>query len=145
MTMNDKHYKIGYTTGVYDMFHIGHLNILRRAKELCDYLVVGVTTDELCYKRKLKYPIICETERLEIIQAIRYVDQAIFQTNMDKVSAARRLGADVVFVGSDWKNTPSWLAYEKELKKINCDVIYLDHTDGISSSILRKKLNDNDY
>lgn len=143
--MNDKHYKIGYTTGVYDMFHIGHLNILRRAKGLCDYLVVGVTTDELCYKRKHKYPIICETERLEIIQAIRYVDQAIFQTNMDKVSAARRLGADVVFVGSDWKNTPSWLAYEKELKKINCDVIYLDHTDGISSSILRKKLNDNDY
>lgn len=142
--MNNKHYKIGYTTGVYDMFHIGHLNILRRAKGLCDYLVVGVTTDELCYKRKHKYPIICETERLEIIQAIRYVDQAIFQTNMDKVSAAQRLGADVVFVGSDWKNTPSWLAYEKELKKINCDVIYLDHTDGISSSILRKKLNDND-
>ena len=145
MMMNNKRYKIGYTTGVYDMFHIGHLNILRRAKGLCDYLVVGVTTDELCYKRKHKYPIICETERLEIIQAIRYVDQAIFQTNMDKVSAAQRLGADVVFVGSDWKNTPSWLAYEKELKKINCDVIYLDHTDGISSSILRKKLNDNDY
>ena len=143
--MNNKRYKIGYTTGVYDMFHIGHLNILRRAKGLCDYLVVGVTTDELCYKRKHKYPIICETERLEIVQAIRYVDQAIFQTNMDKVSAAQRLGADVVFVGSDWKNTPSWLAYEKELKKINCDVIYLDHTDGISSSILRKKLNDNDY
>ena len=127
------------------MFHIGHLNILRRAKELCDYLVVGVTTDELCYNRKHKYPIICEAERLEIIQAIRYVDQAIFQTNMDKVSAAQKLGADVVFVGSDWKNTPSWLAYEKELKKINCDVIYLDHTDGISSSILRKKLNENDY
>lgn len=145
MMMNNKRYKIGYTTGVYDMFHIGHLNILRRAKGLCDYLVVGVTTDELCYKRKHKYPIICETERLEIVQAIRYVDQAIFQTNMDKVSAAQRLGADVVFVGSDWKNTPSWLAYEKELKKINCDVIYLDHTDGISSSILRKKLNDNDY
>lgn len=143
--MNNKHYKIGYTTGVYDMFHIGHLNILRRAKELCDYLVVGVTTDELCYNRKHKYPIICEAERLEIIQAIRYVDQAIFQTNMDKVSAAQKLGADVVFVGSDWKNTPSWLAYEKELKKINCDVIYLDHTDGISSSILRKKLNENDY
>lgn len=127
------------------MFHIGHLNILRRAKGLCDYLVVGVTTDELCYKRKHKYPIICETERLEIVQAIRYVDQAIFQTNMDKISAVQRLGADVVFVGSDWKNTPSWLAYEKELKKINCDVIYLDHTDGISSSILRKKLNENDY
>lgn len=145
MMIKDKQYKIGYTTGVYDMFHIGHLNILRRAKELCGYLIVGVTTDELCYKRKHKYPIICEAERLEIVQAIRYVDQAIFQTNMDKVATAQKLGADVVFVGSDWKNTPSWLAYEKELKKINCDVIYLDHTDGISSSILRKKLNENDY
>lgn len=145
MIMNNKRYKIGYTTGVYDMFHIGHLNILRRAKELCDYLVVGVTTDELCYKCKHKYPIINEAERFEIIQSIRYVDQAVFQTNMDKVSAVRKLGADVVFVGSDWKNTPSWLSYERELKKINCDVVYLDHTDGISSSILREKLNEQDY
>lgn len=103
MTMNNKHYKIGYTTGVYDMFHIGHLNILRRAKELCDFLVVGVTTDELCYKRKHKYPIINETERMEIIRSIRYVDQAIFQANMDKVATVKELGADVVFVGSDWK------------------------------------------
>ena len=121
--MNNKHYKIGYTTGVYDMFHIGHLNILRRAKELCDYLIVGVTTDELCYSRKHKYPIINEAERLEIIKSIRYVDRAIFQTDMDKVAAVRKL------------------AYEKELKKINCDVVYLEHTDGISSSILREKLN----
>ena len=142
MIMNNKHYKIGYTTGVYDMFHIGHLNILRRAKGLCDYLVVGVTTDELCYNRKHKYPIISEADRLEIIQSIRYVDQAVFQTNMDKVSAVKKLGADVVFVGSDWKNTPSWVSYEKDLKKINCDVVYLDHTDGISSTILREKLNE---
>lgn len=145
MTMNNKHYKIGYTTGVYDMFHIGHLNILRRAKELCDFLVVGVTTDELCYKRKHKYPIINETERMEIIRSIRYVDQAILQANMDKVATVKELGADVVFVGSDWKNTPSWLNYEKEFKKLNCDVVYLDHTDGISSSILREKLNEEDY
>lgn len=145
MIMNSKHYKIGYTTGVYDMFHIGHLNILRRAKELCDYLIVGVTTDDLCYKRKHKYPIISETERLEIIKSIRYVDQAIFQTNMDKVAAAKKIGADVIFVGSDWENTPSWLSYEKELKKIGCDVVYLEHTDGISSSILRAKLNERDY
>lgn len=145
MIMNSKHYKIGYTTGVYDMFHIGHLNILRRAKELCDYLIVGVTTDDLCYKRKHKYPIISETERLEIVKSIRYVDRALFQTNMDKVSAAKQLGADAIFVGSDWENTPAWLSYEKELKKIGCDVVYLKHTDGISSSILRAKLNERDY
>lgn len=138
--MNRKQYKIGYTTGVYDMFHIGHLNILRRAKELCDYLIVGVTTDELCYMRKQKYPIISETERLEIIQSIRYVDRAVFQTNMDKVAAAKEFCAEVVFVGSDWKNTPSWVSYEKELKKIGCDVVYLEHTDGISSSILRQRM-----
>lgn len=142
--MNNKHYKIGYTTGVYDMFHIGHLNILRRAKELCDYLIVGVTTDELCYQRKHKYPIIKETERLEIIKSIRYVDRAIFQTDMDKVNIVKKIGAEVVFVGSDWKDTPSWQQYEAELKKNNCDVIYLEHTEGISSSILREKLNERD-
>lgn len=140
--MNRKHYKIGYTTGVFDMFHIGHLNILRRAKERCDFLIVGVTTDELCYMRKQKYPMIGESERLEIIQSIRYVDRAIFQTDMDKVAAAKKLGADAIFVGSDWKNTPSWISYEKELKKIDCDVVYLEHTDGISSSILRQKLSE---
>lgn len=145
MIMNNKHYKIGYTTGTYDMFHIGHLNILRRAKEMCDHLIVGVTTDELNYNRKHKYPIINESERLEIINSIRYVDEAILQTNMDKVSAVHRIGADVVFVGSDWKGTPAWISYESELKKIGCDVIYLDHTDGISSSILREKLNEQDY
>lgn len=143
--MNNKHYKIGYTTGTYDMFHIGHLNILRRAKEMCDYLVVGVTTDELNYNRKHKYPIINESERLEIVKAIRYVDKAILQINMDKVSAVRKICANVVFVGSDWKDTPTWIAYESELKKIGCDVVYLDHTDGISSSILREKLNEQDY
>lgn len=127
------------------MFHIGHLNILRRAKEMCDHLIVGVTTDELNYNRKHKYPIINESERLEIINSIRYVDEAILQTNMDKVSAVHRIGADVVFVGSDWKGTPAWISYESELKKIGCDVIYLDHTDGISSSILREKLNEQDY
>ena len=145
MTMNNKHYKIGYTTGVYDMFHIGHLNILRGAKSLCDYLIVGVTTDELCYSRKHKYPIICEKDRSDIVQSIRYVDQVIYQTNMDKVSAARALGAEVIFVGSDWKNTPAWIKYEEDLKEINCDVVYLDHTDGISSTVLREKLNEQDY
>ena len=136
-----KKYKVGYTTGVYDMFHIGHLNILKRAKGQCETLIVGVTTDELCFTRKKKYPIINELERMEIVGAIRYVDKVVPQTDMDKVRAVKELGADAVFVGSDWKGTDAWNEYEKEFAKVGCTVVYLDHTDGISSTILREKLN----
>jgi len=132
-----KKYKIGYTTGVYDMFHIGHLNILKRAKDLCETLVVGVTTDDLCYQRKKKYPVINQEERMEIVRAIRYVDQVVSQDNMDKLQAVKQYHADVVFVGSDWKGTPAWIQYEKDFAEVGCDVVYLDHTDGISSTILR--------
>ena len=136
----EKKYKIGYTTGVYDMFHIGHLNILRRAKEQCEKLIVGVTTDELCYKRKKKYPIINEKERMSIVEAIRYVDKVIPQIDMDKIRTVKELGADVVFVGSDWKGTEAWNKYERDFALVGCSVVYLDHTDGISSSILRQKI-----
>ena len=131
---------IGYTTGVYDMFHIGHLNILKNAKKKCDFLIVGVTTDSLCYERKKKYPIINEKDRCEIVKSIKYVDKVVLQKTMDKLSAVKKYKADVVFVGSDWKNTPSWIEYEKEFKKEGCDVVYLKHTDGISSTILRDKM-----
>lgn len=136
----EKKYKIGYTTGVYDMFHIGHLNILRRAKELCEILVVGVTTDELCFKRKNKYPIINEKERMAIVEAIRYVDKVVPQSDMDKIRPVKELGADAVFVGSDWKGTEAWNNYEKQFAEVNCSVVYLDYTDGISSTILREKI-----
>ena len=141
--MNNK-IRIGYTTGVYDMFHIGHLNIIKKAKEKCDYLIVGVTTDELCYKRKKKYPIICESERKAIIESNKYVDKVIYQSDMDKLKAVKEYGINVVFVGSDWKGTPSWNQYEKDFLKENCQVVYLDHTDGISSTILRERLNEQD-
>lgn len=123
------------------MFHIGHLNILKRAKEQCETLIVGVTTDELCYKRKRKYPIINEQERMAIVGAIRYVDKVVPQTDMEKIRSVKNLGADVVFVGSDWKGTDAWKQYEKDFAEVGCTVVYLDHTDGISSSILREKLN----
>lgn len=136
-----KKYKIGYTTGVYDMFHIGHLNIIRKAKEQCDYLIVGVTTDELCYARKKKYPIINEQERMAIVAAIKYVDEVVPQSDMDKIKAVKEHHADAVFVGSDWKGTDAWNKYELEFAEVGCTVVYLDHTDGISSTILRDKLN----
>ena len=139
--MTEKKYKIGYTTGVYDMFHIGHLNILKHAKEQCEYLIVGVTTDDLCVARKNKKPIICEADRMAIVQAIRYVDKVVPQGDMDKLSAVKEHGVNAVFVGSDWKGTPSWEKYEREFAEVGCDVVYLDHTDGISSTILRERMN----
>lgn len=139
--MENKKFKVGYTTGVYDMFHIGHLNVLKRAKEQCDYLIVGVTTDELCFKRKNKYPIIPEKERMAIVAELRCVDQVVKQENMDKLAAVKKYGADAVFVGSDWKGSDDWNRYEKEFEKVGCTVVYLKHTDGISSTVLRERLN----
>lgn len=139
--MNVKKYKVGYTTGVFDMFHIGHLNIIRRAKEQCEYLIVGVTTDDLCFKRKNKLPIICEDDRVSIVEAIKFVDKVVLQDDMDKLAAVKKYNVDAVFVGSDWKGTPSWNKYEKEFVAEGCSVVYLSHTDGISSTILRERLN----
>ena len=135
----NKKYKIGYTTGVYDMFHIGHLNILRRAKDMCETLIVGVTTDELCYLRK-KNPIINERDRMTIVGAIRYVDKVVPQIDMEKIKPVKDFSVDVVFVGSDWKGTDEWNKYEKDFAEVGCAVVYLDHTDGISSSMLREKI-----
>jgi glycerol-3-phosphate cytidylyltransferase len=122
------------------MFHIGHLNILKRAKQQCEYLIVGVTTDELCFKRKGKYPIIKQEERMQIVEAIKYVDKVVLQDSMDKIKNVIKNNVDVVFVGSDWKGTSQWNEYEIQFKKVNCDVIYLPHTDGISSTLLREKI-----
>jgi len=139
--MGEKKYKVGYTTGVFDMFHIGHLNILRRAKEQCEYLIVGVSTDALCFDRKKKYPIICEEDRMAIVEAIRFVDCVVKQSNMDKLDAVKKYHVDAVFVGSDWKGSSQWRQYEKEFSSVGCETVYLEHTEGISSSVLRDRLN----
>ena len=136
-----KKYKIGYTTGVFDMFHIGHLNIIKRAKEQCDFLIVGVSTDELVQDYKHKTPIIPYADRSAIVSAIKYVDQVVPQEDMDKLEAVKRLQVDAVFVGSDWKGSAKWEEYERAFAAVGCDVVYLEHTEGISSSILRTKLN----
>ena len=138
-----KKYKIGYTAGVYDMFHIGHLNVIQRAKEYCDYLIVGVSTDEVVQSNKNKTPIIPYSERARIVESIRYVDKVIPQERYDiegKLQIVKDNHIDVMFVGSDWQGTEKWNSLEKELKKLGCDVVYLPHTDGISSTLLREKL-----
>lgn len=135
-----KKYKVGYTTGVFDLFHIGHLNILRRAKEQCEYLIVGVTSDELCYIRKNKYPVMPLSERLSIVEAIKYVDKVVVQSDMVKINAVKQYNVDVVFVGSDWEGSPQWKEYEKQFSELNCDVQYLPHTDGTSSTLIKSVL-----
>ena len=136
-----KKYRVGYTTGVVDMFHIGNLNILRRAKEQCDYLIVGVSTDELVKEYKNKTPIIPFEERAEIVQSIDCVDRVIAQENRDKYEAWRELKFDVMFVGDDWKGKPLFMKLEEEFKKVGVDVVYFPYTKDTSSTILREKLN----
>jgi glycerol-3-phosphate cytidylyltransferase len=132
-----KKYKVGYTTGVFDMFHIGHLNILKNAKMYCEYLVVGVTTDELV-SYKNKKAIVPFEERISIVESIKYVNAVVPQEDMNKMNAWEKIKFDVMFVGSDWKGTDKWNEYEKQFKKINVDIVYFPYTVGTSSTKLRE-------
>ncbi len=130
---------IGYTTGVYDLFHIGHLNLLRKAKEQCDYLIVGVSTDELVgYKNKRA--VIPFEERKEIVAAIKYVDQVVTQDNMNKMEAWEKYHFNVMFVGDDWKGTDKWNKIEAELATVGVKVVYFPYTKGTSSTLINETL-----
>ena len=131
---------IGYTTGVYDMFHIGHLNILRRAKEQCDYLIVGVSTDELVQHDKNKTPIIKFEDRVKIVEAIKYVDEVVPQVDKNKFAAWEKYKFDKMFVGDDWKGTETWKRFEEQFSPVGVEIVYLPHTDGISSTLLTQIL-----
>ena len=131
---------IGYTTGVFDLFHVGHLNILRRAKEQCDYLIVGVSTDELCESYKHKAPIIPFEERIAIVEAIRYVDEVEPQYDRDKFAAWQRRHFDRMFVGDDWKGTPMFEELEKQFAEVGVEIVYFPYTKGTSSTTLRDRL-----
>ena len=135
-----KKYKIGYTTGVFDLFHIGHLNILIRAKDSCDYLIVGVSTDELVKEYKHKTPVIPFDERVEIVKAIRYVDEVVPQTNMNKFAAWELLRFNALFHGDDWKNSSLYNEYKKQFANHGVDIVFLPHTQGTSSTEISKKL-----
>lgn len=137
--MSEKKYKVGYTTGVFDMFHIGHLNILRRAKEQCDYLIVGVSTDEVVNSYKNHMPVIPYCDRAAIVEACRFVDMVVAQESMDKFSAWKSLGFDVMFHGDEWKGTELYNEYERRFGEVGVEIVYLPHTHGISSTILREK------
>lgn len=130
---------IGYTTGVYDLFHIGHLNLLKNAKGMCDYLVVGVTVDELVAYKGKKAMIPFE-DRIEIVRSCKYVDAAVPQYDMDKLTACKKLGAKFLFVGDDWYGTEKWQNYEKEFAKEGIKIVYFPYTKGISSTKINEAL-----
>lgn len=131
-----KKYKVGYTTGVFDMFHIGHLNVLKRSKELCDYLIVGVSTDELVRSYKHKTPVIPFEQRIEIVSAIKFVDMVVPQESMDKVAAYQKYKFNAIFHGSDWQGSDMYNKLIADFAGLGVDVVFLPHTDGISSTIL---------
>lgn len=131
---------VGYTAGAFDLFHIGHLNLLRNSKQLCDKLIVGVSSDELICNTKGKQPVIPLKERMRIVKAIRYVDEIHVQKDLDKVAAWKKYHYDLLFIGSDWKGNERWNNYEKILKTKGVPIIYLPYTQTTSSTLLTKAL-----
>ena len=130
---------IGYTTGVFDLFHIGHLNLLKNAKGMCDKLIVGVTVDELvAYKGKQS--MIPFEDRIELVRSCRYVDAAVPQYDMDKLTACKKLGAEFLFVGDDWYGTDKWKEYEKNFEAEGIKIVYFPYTKGISSTKIDEAL-----
>jgi glycerol-3-phosphate cytidylyltransferase len=130
---------VGYTSGVYDLFHIGHLNLLKNAKGLCDKLIVGVTTDELVSYKKKK-AVIPFNERLEIVRSIEFVDATVPQNDMDKFKMWEQLKYDIMFVGDDWFNTPKWTELDKKFKDVGVKIVYFPYTKGTSSTLINETL-----
>ena len=130
-------YVIGYTQGTFDMFHVGHLNLIKNAKAHCDYLIVGVNSDELVQAYKSKTPVITAEDRAEILRSIKEVDECVVVDTLDKSEIASRIPFEAIFIGDDWKGNDRWSKTEEELDKLGIDVVFLPHTDGVSSTMLR--------
>lgn len=135
-----KKYKIGYTDGVYDLFHVGHLNMINTAKEHCEYLIVGVHSDQVVKEYKHHFPIIDEGDRRKIVAAIKGVDRVVINQFRDKLKLWELYHFDVVFIGDDWKGTERWNQFEKVLGELGVDVVYVPYTKGISTTEIRRKI-----
>ena len=136
----EKKYKVGYTDGVYDLFHVGHLNMIQTAKQQCEYLIVGVHGDDVVEEYKHRRPIIKEEDRKRILESIKGVDRAEINQFRDKLKLHELYKFDVIFIGDDWKGTERWKLFEKQLAAINVDVVYVPYTKGISTTDIRKKI-----
>lgn len=133
---------VGYTTGVFDMFHIGHLHLLKKARNRCDYLIVGVSTDELVESYKKKTPIIPFEHRLEIVSSLKFVDEVVAVTHRDKKQSYLDVGYDVLFVGDDWRGSDIFEDLEKFLEPYHARVEYFPYTQDVSSTKFREILQD---
>ena len=128
---------IGYTTGVFDLFHIGHLNIIRESKKKCDYLIVAVSNDQLAFKLKKRKPVIPFKERLTIIESLKYVNKAVEEKVDDKIDVRKKYKFDIIFKADDWKKTKKWKKLKKSLNKLNTKVVFLKYTKGTSSTLIK--------
>lgn len=138
-----KKYKIGYTCGVYDLFHVGHLNLFERCKEMCDVLIVGVCNDKYVRDVKKKEPIINENDRLRIVKALKVVDDACLvdiETTNDKMLAWKKFHFDVLFSGDDWKGSERYLKTEEDFKPLGVSIEYLPYTKEVSTTMLKEKM-----
>jgi glycerol-3-phosphate cytidylyltransferase len=133
-------HRVGYAPGVYDLFHVGHLNILRHARSRCDYLVAGVVSDEMAELAKGRPPVIPLVERLEIIRSIRFVDAAFVETVPDKLVTWQQVRFDVLFKGDDWRGTPKGEKLERDFGTVGVEVVYFPYTVHTSSTQLRDVL-----
>lgn len=133
-------YEIGYTTGVFDLFHIGHLRILEQAKSQCRQLIVGVTTDECVFSYKNKYPIIPMEERIAVVSSLKCVDKVVPQASMDKIAAWESIKYDVLFHGDDWKGSSMYDDIKKKLSSKGVDLVFFEYTKHTSTSSLKKKI-----
>lgn len=132
--------RVGYAPGVFDMFHIGHLNILRNSRLACDYLIAGVASDDFSRRAKGKSPVIPLAERLEIVSSIRYVDEAV-EEDLSKLEMWERLRFDVIIKGDDWRGTDKGRRLESDMATVGVEVFYLPYTVHTSSTLLREALN----
>ena len=138
----EKKMRIGYTQGVFDMFHIGHLNLINNAKARCDYLIVGVNSDELVASYKNKVPVVGQDYRKMIVENIKAVDEAHIVDTLDKLEILKQISFDTIFIGDDWKGSQRWSATQESLKAHGVEVVFLPYTQNISSTMLRTQKDD---
>lgn len=143
----DKKYKVGYTAGVFDLFHVGHLNLIERCKEMCDYLIIGVCDDDYVRNIKKKEPVIEENDRVRILNALKAVDEAVlvnYEITDNKMLALDKFKFDVLFSGDDWKGSERYIKTEEQFAKVGVAIEYLPYTKGVSTTGIKEKANKKD-